>query len=163
VFKPFVSVLNTIPLIAIVPVFIITFGPTQKTSIITSASIVFFIIFWNAFSGGQSVAREMIQNAQLLGASNFEIMRQIRFPYVLAWTLAALPNAISLGLTAVVTAELLTGQVGMGRVLAVSVNTLDSALTFSVVAILATVGVVLVGVAELLTKRILHWWQIDDG
>jgi NitT/TauT family transport system permease protein len=163
VFKPFVSVLNTIPLIAIVPVFIITFGPTQKTSIITSAAIVFFIIFWNAFSGGQSVAREMIQNAQLLGASNFEIMRQIRFPYVLAWTLAALPNAISLGLTAVVTAELLTGQVGMGRVLAVSVNTLDSSLTFSVVAILATVGVVLVSVAELLTKRILHWWQNDES
>jgi NitT/TauT family transport system permease protein len=158
IMRPFLSVLNTTPRIALIPIFIIIAGATLTTSVIVSVTVTFFLIFWNAYSGGRSVRREMIQNAQLLGASNFEIMRQIRFPYVIGWTFASLPNAISLGLSAVVAAEFLTGQKGLGLLLNTSISTIDATLTFSIVVILVALGVSLVVLTNLVSRRLLHWW-----
>jgi NitT/TauT family transport system permease protein len=90
-------------------------------------------------------------------------MVHVRFRYVLAWSLAALPNAVSFGLVSVVTAEILTGSVGMGRLLLVSVTTLESALTFAVVVILSVLGLFLVGAAEIFERRYLHWWNAGEG
>jgi NitT/TauT family transport system permease protein len=158
IMRPFLSVLNTTPRIALIPIFIIIAGATLTTSVIVSVTVTFFLIFWNAYSGGRSVRREMIQNAQLLGASNFEIMRQIRLPYVIGWTFASLPNAISLGLSAVVAAEFLTGQHGLGLLLNTSISTVDATLTFSIVVILVVLGVGLVVLTNLVSRRLLHWW-----
>lgn len=162
---PFVIILNATPRIALVPIFVIIAGPTLLSSVLTSILVVFFLVFYNAFSGGSSVAVEMLQNARLFGATSYEIMREVRLPYVLVWTIASLPNATSFGLVSVVTAEILTGTLGMGQLLETSVATVDSTLTFSVVVILTVVGVTLVTATDLVTKRVLHWWkpQTEDG
>jgi NitT/TauT family transport system permease protein len=158
VLNPFVTVLNATPRIALIPIFVIIAGPTMTASVITAVFVVFFLVFFNAFSGGRSVPIQMLQNARILGASSFEVMRQVRLPYVLVWTFASLPNAISFGLVSVVTAEILTGSLGMGRLLSTSIATVDATLTFTVVVVLTIVGVILVTVSDLLRKRVLHWW-----
>jgi NitT/TauT family transport system permease protein len=157
--RPFVTVFNSMPRIALVPIFVIIAGPTTTASALLAMAVVFFLVFYNAFAGGTSVPIQTVQNAQLLGATPWEIMRQVRLPYVLVWTFTAVPNAISFGLVAVVTAEILTGQLGMGALLAQSINTVDATLTFSVVVILSVVGVVLVTLADAIKRRMLHWWE----
>jgi NitT/TauT family transport system permease protein len=157
--RPYVSLANAAPRIALIPVFVILFGPTMKTSVVTAFTLVVFIVFYNAYGGGKSVPLQTLQNAKLLGASQRELMWHVRFPYVLAWVFASFPNAISFGLIAVVTAELLTGGVGMGRLLAQSLSLADATLTFSVVAILSVFGVIIVTTAETLQRRVLHWWR----
>jgi len=49
----------------------------------------------------------------------------------------------------------------MGRLLLDSITTIQSSLTFAVVVILSVLGLVLVAVAELTRRRVLHWWA--DG
>jgi NitT/TauT family transport system permease protein len=156
--SPFVTLLNATPRIALVPIFVIIAGPSLTSSALTAIFVVFFLVFYNAFNGGGSVPREVVQNAQLLGASDLEVMSQIRLPYVLVWTFASLPNAISFGLVAVVTAEILTGTPGMGRLLSSSIDTVDATLTFTVVVVLTFVGVTLVTLAEVARRKTLHWW-----
>jgi NitT/TauT family transport system permease protein len=157
--NPFVAFFNSMPRVALVPIFVIIAGPTATASALVAVVVVFFLVFYNAFAGGSSVPIQTVQNAQLLGASPSEVMRQVRLPYVMVWTFTALPNALSFGLVAVVTAEILTGQIGMGALLAQSINTVDSTLTFSVVVILSLVGVLLVTLADLVKARALHWWE----
>ena len=159
ILNPFVTVLNATPRIALIPIFVIIAGPTLTASIITAVVTIFFLVFYNAYNGGLSVPMQSIQNAQLLGATPGEVMRQVRLPYVLVWTFASLPNAISFGLVAVVTAEVLTGQVGMGRLMFNALATTDATLTFSVVVILSAVGVILVTASEAARSRLLHWWD----
>lgn len=158
VLAPLVAVFNAMPRIALIPIFIILAGATLTTSVLTSVSVVFFLVFYNAFNGGLSVPPAVVQNAQLLGASSWEIMLQVRLRYVMVWTLASLPNAISFGLVSVVTAEMLTGALGMGRLLSISISTVDSTLTFAVVVVLTIVGVSLVLASDLVKRRVLHWW-----
>ena len=136
VFRPYVVALNAVPRIALIPIIVIIVGNNAKSSAVTSAIIVVFLVFYNAFEGGRSVPREMLQNATILGARRWSRMLRIRMPFVLAWTFATLPNAISFGLVGAVTAELFTGSGGIGQVLVQAVNTVDATLTFAVVVIL---------------------------
>ncbi len=159
VLQPFISFFNSAPRIAFVPIFVILAGPTLLASVLTAVVVVFFLVFYNAYSGGSSIPTATLDNARLLGATEREMMWQIRLPYVLVWTAASLPNAVSFGLVAVVTAEILTGQPGMGRLLFTSISTVDSTLTFTIVVILSVIGSVLVAIVDRLQRRALHWWR----
>lgn len=157
-FWPFIVALNAVPRIAIVPIIVILVGSAAKANIVTAVIVVFFLVFYNALEGGRTTPIEMIENAKLLGAGPWDIMRSVRLPLVLAWTSAAVPNAIAFGLVGAVTTEIFTGGEGIGQVLSASVNTADATLTFSVVVILTVVGVALVLGATLARRLVLPWW-----
>jgi NitT/TauT family transport system permease protein len=153
----YVTVLNAVPRIALIPVIVIIFGTGVKSSIVTCILVVFFLAFFNAFEGGRSVPRPVLQNARVLGATNRQIMLRVRFPYVIMWVFAMIPNGIAFALISVVTAELLTGTQGMGGLMLQALETVNSSLTFAVVVLLSAMGVVLVTLAERLKRRVLHW------
>jgi NitT/TauT family transport system permease protein len=155
---PFVVGLNAVPRIALIPIIVLLNGPTFQASIVISILVVFFVAFFNAFEGGRSVAPQLMQNALLLGATKLQIMLHVRAPYVLAWTLAALPLGATFGIVTVVTGEIFTGQLGLGRLLFTASSTADASLTFAVVIVLSVLGVVVVSLAELVKARVLHWW-----
>jgi NitT/TauT family transport system permease protein len=157
VVAPFITMMNSIPRIALIPIVVLIVGPTLKASIISAILVVTFIAFFNALQGGRSVPQHVLQNAKLLGANRHQILMRVRFPYVLMWTFAALPNAIAFGLLTVVTAELLTGSKGMGNLVFSATTNVDATLSFAVVVILSFVGVVVVTLSEVLKRRLLHW------
>lgn len=164
VLQPYLVAINAIPRIALVPIVVLIFGPTQTSSVVTTVLVVFFLVFFNAYEGGKAVPIQVVQNARILGATRSQVALTIRARYVQAWTFAALPNAVSFGFVGVVTAEILTGTVGMGRLISDSVSTVQPALTFAVVIMLSVLGLVLVGAANVLSRRALHWWvQGDSG
>ena len=74
-----------------------------------------------------------------------------------AWTIAALPNAIAFGLVATVTTEVFTGGDGMGQLLTVSLDTANASLTFAVVGILTIAGVVLVLASTWAAHALVPW------
>lgn len=158
ILRPFIVTINAIPRIALIPIVVIMFGLTATTSIVTAVLVVFFLVFFNAYAGGRTVPKQVLENSRILGARPMQIMLSVRLPYVLAWTFAALPNAVSFGLISVVTAEILTGYVGLGRLLIDAVNSASSDLTFAVVFVLGVVGLTLVLACELFKRRLLHWW-----
>jgi NitT/TauT family transport system permease protein len=160
---PFVIAINASPRIALIPIIVIIVGPTIMASVLTAILVVFFVAFFNAYEGGRTVPVHVLQSARIFGATPGQIMLHVRFPYVMAWTLAALPNAVSFGLVAVVTAEILTGTAGLGRLILQSVTTVESSLTFAVVSLLSVLGIVLVTLAEAFEKRYLHWWAQGEA
>lgn len=162
VLRPMVVAINAIPRIALVPIIVILFGPTAKTSVVTAVLVVFFVVFFNAYEGGRRLPEQVVENALVMGASPIQLMREIRLPYVLAWTFASLPNALSFGLISVVTAEILTGYPGIGRLLVIAVSTASASLTFAVVVVLSIVGLILVSATEALQRRWLHWWAVGS-
>jgi NitT/TauT family transport system permease protein len=158
IFRPFIIFLNTIPKVAIIPIILLLCGPTFKGTLLTAVMTVFIVTFFNAYAGAQSVQPHLIQNATLLGAKRHHVMFRVRFPYVVAWTVSILPLAATYSIIMVVTAEILIGVPGLGRLISNATTAADATLTFSLVVILALVGSITVGVASLITRRYLHWW-----
>lgn len=156
--KPFLLAANALPRIVLIPVIILIAGGSVRSNITVGVLVVFFLVFWNAFEGGRSVSPEVMDNAKLLGAGSWDQLRIIRWPYVMAWSFAQLPNAITFGLTAVVTAEVFTGSSGLGQLMTIALNTANADLTMAVALLLGITGVLLVLLAGLLRDRVLHWW-----
>jgi NitT/TauT family transport system permease protein len=157
VLTPFINAVNSVPDIAWLPVIIIICGPTATATIFCAFESVFFTVFFNAYTGGRMVSTEVVQNARLLGASQMGLMSRVRLMYVVLWTFAVLPNAISHGLRVVVTAEILSGAGGLGQLIVMGLGGFSSSLTFAVVIVLSLIGVALVRLAEVLRGRVLHW------
>jgi NitT/TauT family transport system permease protein len=158
VMRPYVIGMNAVPRIALVPIIVIVFGPNPASCVIISVLVVFFVAFFNAYEGGTSVRPELVQNAKLLGASEWRVLTAIRLPFVLAWTLASLPLSVTFAVITVVTAEILTGVPGMGSLLGTAAVTGNAALTFAVVILLAIVGIAISLGADAIRGRVLHWW-----
>jgi NitT/TauT family transport system permease protein len=158
IFRPFIIFLNTIPKVAIIPIILLLCGPTFKGTLLTAVMTVFIVTFFNAYAGAQSVQPHLIQNAMLLGAKRRHVMFRVRFPYVVAWTVSILPLAATYSIIMVVTAEILIGVPGLGRLISNATTAADATLTFSLVVILALVGSITVGIASLISRRYLHWW-----
>jgi len=157
IFSIFITLVNSVPRIALIPVFVIIFGLGIQTSIVSASIIVFFLTFYNAFEGGRSVPEPMLQNAYVLRASKWQIMRRVRFPHVLIWAFAVVPNAVAFGLIGVVATELFTGNSGMGGLMLVATANLNSSLSFAVIVSLSVLGIILVIVADRLKRAVLHW------
>jgi NitT/TauT family transport system permease protein len=155
--RPFLFFLNSVPRVAVVPVFVLVVANASQADALTAFTVVVFLVFFNAFEGGIGVPLELIQNARILGAGPLGIMWRVRWPEVLAWTFASLPNAISFGLVGSVTAELFTGSVGVGQLLTAAVDTSNATLTFALVFILTIAGVILVLAANIVRRRVLRW------
>lgn len=158
VFRPYIVAINAVPRIAIIPVLVLLVGPTPEASVLISVGVVFFVAFFSAFEGGTSVPPQYIQNVTILGASRIQTMRAVRLPYVLAWTLASLPLAITWGLLSVITGEILTGYGGIGDLVSLATVSADATRTYALVVILAALGLIVVNLAEVVKKRVLHWW-----
>lgn len=156
--QPFLIAANALPRVVLIPIIILIAGSSVGSNVTVAVLVVFFLVFFNAYEGGRSVSEEMMQNATLLGVGPFDQLKVIRFPYVLAWSFAQLPNAITFGLTAVVTAEIFTGSSGLGQLMTTALNTADADLMMAVAVILGTTGVALVLLAASARDRVLHWW-----
>jgi NitT/TauT family transport system permease protein len=153
----YVTVLNSMPRVALIPVIVIIVGPGSTASVVSSAIVVTFLTFFNAFEGGRSVPLPMLQNAQVLRASHRQIMFRVRFPHVLIWVFAAVPNALAFGLVSTVTTELLTGVKGMGGLMLTATANVNASLSFAVMVILSVVGITFATVAERVKRAVLHW------
>ncbi|HEY4226486.1 MAG TPA: ABC transporter permease subunit [Pseudolysinimonas sp.] len=161
--RPFLVVVNAVPKVAVIPIIILIVHEAVFAAIVTSFISVFFLAFYNATEGASSVPREMIQNAELLGATKVRVMLRVRSPYAIGWTLAALPNAIAFGLTATVTAEIILGGSGLGYQMLLALNNSNSSLLLAIVLIVAIVGVALVLGATALRRVILPWWESSQA
>lgn len=157
VVQPFLIIANSVPRVAIIPIFVVMLGPTVGAAIVSVVTVVFFLVFFNAFQGGVSIKESLVENALLLGASPLDVMRAIRLPMVLTWTFAAVPNAISFGLVVTVTTELLAGIPGIGSLILTATANLQVATTFAIIAALSTVGLILYWGTVYLQRRIIHW------
>ena len=155
--RPFIVLANSVPRIALIPISVVIFGPTALASVINVIAVVFFVGFFNAFEGGRSVKPAVLENAKLLGANSWQVMRSIRLPRVLTWTFAAVPNAISFGLIVAVTTELLAGVSGMGELLQNSTTYVQTSTTFAIVVVLSVLGLLLYGAAIAIKKVVLRW------
>lgn len=156
--RPFIVLLNALPKVALIPIVVLLAGPSATSDAVVAFLVVIFVVFFNAYEGGLSVSDEMLNNVKIFGAGWAGQMWKVRWPVVMAWTFAVMPNAIAFGLVGTVTSELFTGSAGLGRTLEVAVDTADANLTFAVVVLLGIAGVVLVLVADHVRQRILHWW-----
>jgi NitT/TauT family transport system permease protein len=148
---------QTIPKIAIAPIFIIWFGFGTLPKVLVAFLICFFPIVVDSVVGLRSVPPEMLHLVRSMGASAWQAFVKIRVPAALPSILAGLKVAVTLAVVGAVVGEWVGADRGLGFILLQASSSLQTPLSFAAIAVLTIIGVVLYYLLELLEHLLIPW------
>ena len=111
---PLMVAFNSIPKVAIVPIFMLWFGIGLVTSTLTAFVLCFFPIVVNMAVAMATIEPELKDVLRALGANERDIVFKIGIPRSLPYLFAALKIAITLAFVGAVIAETVAGGSGIG-------------------------------------------------
>ena len=114
------QILRTFPLLALLPVFELWFGLTFLGAMLFVAYAVAVIFFTGTINAVRNVPPIYIENARTLGANNLRIYRTVILPAMFPELRSTILLALGTAWTAVVGAEFLGAQTGLGSIIAFS-------------------------------------------
>jgi NitT/TauT family transport system permease protein len=157
VLRPLIVALYSVPLVTMAPLMILWFGLDMKPKIVLVTVVVFFLIFFNTFSGARKIDRDLLQAFRLLGATSSEEIRTIIFPASLAWIMSGIKVATPYALAAATTGELLAAFRGMGFLLSRAASQFDMTGLYAALLVLMLIGAVSNELVTALEHRLLRW------
>jgi NitT/TauT family transport system permease protein len=157
IFEPFITALYTMPKHALIPLFIMWVGINSELRVLTSSTIVFFLIFNNTFFGIRDVSTNLVNSVRVMGGSAADVLFRVSLPSALIWVVAAMKLAVPQAIVGVVVAEMLAGDRGLGFLVAMNAGTFNTAGTFAAILALLIAGFLVDRLVGLLTRRALAW------
>lgn len=111
---PLLVVSQTIPTIALAPLFIIWFGFGALPKIIVVVIVCFFPIVISIVDGLEGVDRDLINHFKLMGASRLNIFMHLKLPYGMINFFSGMRIAATYSIMGAVIGEWLGGDKGLG-------------------------------------------------
>jgi ABC-type nitrate/sulfonate/bicarbonate transport system permease component len=140
VLLPVLALLRPIPPIAWVPIAILWFGLGDKPSYFVTAVAAFFPVFLNALGGARSVEAQHLRAARCLGAGKLALLRYVYLPSSLPAVWTGLKIGLGQSWMAVVTAELVAAQSGLGHMIELNRLQLETPRVFVGMFMIALIG-----------------------
>jgi NitT/TauT family transport system permease protein len=156
---PVIVLLQSVPVAAIAPVFLIWFGFRSMLAKALVAGLFAFIPFVaNAFAGFRAIDPHTHELMRSVHASRSSVFRRLRVPTSLPYLFAAARICVGLALVGAVIGELYTGSVGgLGYQVATAQRRSLVEQLWGSIFVLAFIGVVSVLAVMLLERRLLRW------
>ena len=156
-FYPLIVMFQAMPKVALVPLIIVWFGLGLASKIVSAALVAFFPLMVNTILGLRSAEEDRIDLMRSLAASPWQIFWMLRLPNALPYIFAGLEIAMIFALIGAIVAELINSEKGLGMVIQSLSFTMDVAGQFSVLLILAVLGLILNGAVAAVRRRVLFW------
>lgn len=157
VLSPFIKGANAIPRIVLASLFVIWFGLGMSSKIATAFVLVFFAVFFNAFQGAREVDRTLVDNARILGAGRWQLMRTIILPSATSWILASMHVAFGFALIGAVVGEFTGADRGMGLLISRAQGNFDAAGVYAGMVVVTVVALLAEWLIGLLERRLTSW------
>jgi len=156
---PLASAVNSMPIIAVAPVFNIWFGTTNSFSRrAVVILVVFFPVFVNVAKGLTQVDATQLELMRSYAAPERDVLRRVRIPNALPFLMSALRLAASLAVIAAIVAEYFGGTQGsLGQVITQSAGLSRYDKAWAAVLAASAIGLGLFGIALLLERIVLPW------
>jgi len=157
VLAPFIKGANAIPRIVLAALFVIWFGFGLPSKVATAFVLVFFAVFFNAFPGAREVDKTLIDNARILGAGRWQLLRTIVLPSATSWILASMHVAFGFALIGAIVGEFIGADRGVGLLIAHSKNNFDSAGVYAGMLVVTAMALVAEWLLTKLEHRLTAW------
>lgn len=155
---PYIRIVNALPRVVLAPIFLLWFGLGIWSKVALGVAVVFFIVFFNTNQGVRDVDPVVVNNARMLGASEWQLARHVLIPSALTWVFSSLQVSIGFAMIAAVVGEYLGAARGVGYLIAQAEGTFDTTGVFAGMTVLSAV-VLLVGWGVSRLERWLLRWK----
>jgi NitT/TauT family transport system permease protein len=155
--NPYLTVVNAMPRIALVPLFILWFGLGIGSKIAVGVSLTFFIVLSSTTAGIRGVDADHLTLSRSLGARPLQLFWKVTLPSAVPVIFAGLRLGLIYAMLGVVGAELLAAEHGLGQTLALAQGQFNMDGVIALLLLLALVGLLIsVGMTSV-ERRLLRW------
>jgi len=144
---------QSVPKIAIAPLFVVWFGFGIIPKVIAAFMLGFFPVVVSTVMGFKSVDPDMLDLARSMKASRIETFMRISLPQALPSIFAGLKVSITLA----VVGEFVGSNSGIGYLLQIANGNFDLPLMFAALTVLSAIGVVLFVAIDVVERWLIPW------
>ena len=155
--RPYVTLLNSLPRVALAPLFVVWFGLGITSKVVLGISLVFFILLLNTIAGALSVDQNLVKLCQSLGAGRWTIFRKVILPSSAPSIFAGLKLGLVYALLGVVVGEMIGAINGLGMRVVLYSNLFEMNKVFGLLIFLALITTALTQAMHRLEKYFLRW------
>jgi NitT/TauT family transport system permease protein len=148
---------QSIPKVAIAPLFVVWFGFGLVPKVIAAFLLGFFPVIVATVQGFKAVEGDVIDLARSMGANPLEIFLKFRLPHALPSIFSGLKVSITLAVVGAVVGEFVGSNSGLGYVMQKASGTFDLPLMFAALVVLSSLGVLLFLILEVIERWLLPW------
>lgn len=127
VFEPLLAGVYSVPMILLLPLYVLFFGLGPGSKIALGATVSFFPIVLNAIAGFGSVDRIFITSARSMGASDAQLFRYVLLPAALPVVVTGVRIGFTIALLATLGSETIASFAGLGHKIAELAEGMDTA------------------------------------
>ena len=159
---PYIVAFQTIPSVALAPLFLQWFGYGTASKVVMAALIAFFPILVNVIAGLQASGREEVQMLRAFGATRTQTLLKLRVPNALPYVFAGLELGVVFALVGAIVAEFVGAKAGLGNRILQYNEQFNIAGMFAVLMVLAATGMLMHGAVSWLRRHLLFWSERHD-
>lgn len=154
---PYVVAFQSVPKVAVAPLFVIWFGYGVTSKVIITATIAFFPVLANTIVGLRSVPLDQLELLKAFTASRWQIFRMARIPHALPYIFVGLDVSIVLSVIGAVVGEFVGAQAGLGYLILQRTFSMDTAGMFAILILLSVMGIGLHAIIKYLRRKVVFW------
>mgnify|MGYP003982532551 CR=1 FL=1 len=171
IIMPYVVAFQTLPKLAIAPLFIIWFGYEVESKIFLAGLVAFFPLLVNTMVGLRSVNQDQLDLLRSLSASRWKTFWKLQFPSALTFIFAGFEIAAVFSLLGAILGEFVgagqctaggRGQCGLGILLMQMSFSADTTGTFAILVILSMMGLGMHKTVRFIKLKVLFWAPEND-
>ena len=150
---------QSVPKIAIAPLFVVWFGFGIFPKVISAFLLGFFPVVVATVMGFKSVETDMIDLARSMRATRWQTFIKFSLPHALPSIFSGLKVSATLAVVGAVVGEFVGSNSGIGYVLQIANGNFDLPLMFAALFVLSMMGVILFALVDLVEKLMIPWHQ----
>src|SRR5438874_5577488 len=148
---------QSVPKIAIAPLFVVWFGFGIIPKIIAAFMLGFFPVVVSTVAGFKSVDPDMLDLARSMKASRWQTFVHISLPNAVLSIFAGLKVSVTLAVVGAVVGEFVGSNSGIGYLLQIANGNFDLPLMFAALTVLSLIGVLLFAAVDLVERFTIPW------
>ncbi len=153
----YIKVVNSIPRVVLAPIFIMIFGLGLGSKVALSFVMVFFVVFSNAFQGVREADRNLLANAQILGAKGWQLTRSVVIPSAMSWIFASLHVSFGFAIVGAIVGEFVGSRYGIGLLINIAKGAFDAAGMYAAIVIIMVVALLAEYLMTMVENRLAKW------
>jgi NitT/TauT family transport system permease protein len=157
VFSIYIKVINAVPRVVLAPIFIMIFGLGLTSKVALSFVMVFFVVFANAFQGVREADRNLLANAQILGARGWQLTSSVVIPSAMSWIFASLHVSFGFAIIGAIVGEFVGAHHGIGLLINIAKGTFDAAGMYAAIIIIMVVALAAEYLMTIIENRLAKW------
>ncbi|MBB3111439.1 sulfonate transport system permease protein [Paenibacillus phyllosphaerae] len=160
---PSLQMLRTVPLLAVIPLFILWFGVGELSKWLLISIGAFFPLYFHTFLGVRSIDFKLYEVSKVLEYSKLQLMTQVILPAALPNILLGLRLSVGTSWLLLAVAEMMGASSGVGYMIQDARVYMQTDIVFVGIILFALVGKLTDSAVWILERRWLHWQNTYKG